>query len=288
MLRRCYKRAVPAEREAREDALELFRAATCVPDDKLDLVDAALLLARAEYPDLDGAAYRQKLEEMGQEASKLLRGNLLERIAVLNRLLFERMGFRGNRDDYYDPRNSFLNDVLDRRTGIPITLSLVYIEVGRRAALELVGIGMPSHFLVGLSGRSDLFVDVFHEGNLLTVADCAARLGELRPDVKFRPEFLVPVGPRQILTRILNNLLQIYLNRRQLAKALAMLERIFCVEPHEPEWLKQRAALHFQLKNYSRASADLGAYLAQVPNAPDRNELIQYLAYLQHLRSTVN
>jgi regulator of sirC expression with transglutaminase-like and TPR domain len=270
------------------DALGLFRAVVSVPDEQLDLAEAALLVAQAEYPALDRGAYRARLEQMAGEAGKASRGNTLERIAGLNQLLYGRLGFRGNQDDYYDPRNSFLNEVLDRRTGIPISLSLVYIEVGRRAGLDLVGVGLPAHFLVGVAGRSDLYVDAFSEGSLMTAADCVERLRELRPDLPFRPEFLDPVSGRQLLTRLLNNLLMIYSSTSRYPKALAMLERIFCLEPEEPEWLRQRAVVHYHLKNYARAIADLQAYLERVPNAPDHEELAQQLAVLQHLRSMVN
>ncbi len=286
----CYKRGVT--RRENENALELFRRAVSVPEEGIDLVGGALLIAQAEYPDLDRGAYRGRLEEMGREARDActrepwaITGERLER---LSRLFSERWGFRGNREDYHDPRNSFLNDVLDRRTGIPITLSLVYIEVGRQAGLELVGIGMPGHFLVGCAGRGDLFVDAFSEGALLGPADCAARLRELQPEAAFRPEFLKPVGPRQILTRMLNNLLEIYLHMERYPKALASLEMILCLQPEEPTWLRRRALVHHRLKNYSRAMADLQSYLERVPEAPDREEVVQQLTVLQHLRSIVN
>jgi regulator of sirC expression with transglutaminase-like and TPR domain len=146
--------------------------------------------------------------------------------------------------------------VLDRRTGVPIALSLVYSEIGRRAGLDLVGVGMPGHFLVGVPGRSVLYVDPFDQGNLLTGADCPRMLGQLRPDLPFRPDFLEPAGPRQILLRMLNNLLRIYLSASHLPKALAMLERIFPLDGENPEWLRERAVLYYHMKNYSRAIRD--------------------------------
>jgi regulator of sirC expression with transglutaminase-like and TPR domain len=280
---------LPAEKEK---ALELFREAVGAAEERIDLVEGALLLAQSEYPHLDRSAYRRRLEEMGREAREACGGapgmHTGARLEKLSRLFSGGWGFRGNRDDYYDPRNGFLNDVLDRRTGIPITLALVYIEVGRRAGIELLGIGMPGHFLVGCADRSDLFVDAFSEGALLTRADCAARLRELRPDVAFRPEFLEPVGPRQILTRMLNNLLEIYLHTERYSKALSSLEMILCLQPAEPEWLRRRALVHYQLKNYPRAIADLESYLERAPEAADRDALVQQLTLLRHLRSRVN
>ncbi len=275
-----------------EDALEWFRQAARLPEEGIDLVEGALLIAQAEYLDLDRSAYRGRLEEMGREAREVCANppwaTTRERLEKLSRVFSERWRFHGNRDDYYDPRNSFLNDVLDRRTGIPITLSLVYIEIGRRAGVELVGIGMPGHFLAGCAGRSDLFVDAFSEGAILTGDDCAARLRELQPELVWRPEFLKPVGPRQILTRMLNNLLEIYLRTQGYLKALRSLEMILCLQPGEPEWLRRRALVHYQMRNYSRAIADLQSYLEHVPEASDRDEVTRQLTVLQHLRSRVN
>ncbi len=273
----------------KENILDVFRAAARVADERMDLVESALLIAQAEYPELDRGVYRHRLEEMGREAQQACAGGqTAERLEQLSRLFAERWGFHGNRDDYYDPRNSFLNDVLDRRTGIPITLSLVYIEVGRRAGLELVGVGMPGHFLVGCADRSDLYVDAFSEGALLTRTGCAARLRELQPDVVFRPEFLEPVGPRLVLTRMLNNLLEIYLRTKRFPKALTAVEMALCLQPGEPEWLRRRAVIYYQLKHYSRAIADLEHYLELVPDAADREAIVQQLTGLHQLRSMVN
>ncbi len=271
--------------------LGLFRAATSLPEEAIDLVEGALLIAQAEYPNLDREAYRQRLDAMGHEAQEACQGSgapIGECLERLSRLFSERWGFHGNRDSYHDPRNSFLNDVLDRRTGIPITLSLVYVEIGRRAGLELVGVGMPAHFLVGCAGCGDLYVDAFSGGALLTRDDCAALLRELRSDVVFRPEFLDPVGPRVILTRMLNNLLEIYLRASRFPKALATVEMILCLQPGQPAWLRQRAAVHYQLKNYSRAIADLERYLERVPDSADRDAIVQQLSGLYQLRGMVN
>lgn len=269
-------------------ALDEFRALVGASGEDVDVVEGALLISQLEYPELDRAACRRRLEAMRGKAAEFRQGDALHRITALNQVFFGRWGFRGNREDYYDPRNSCLNEALDRRTGIPITLSLVYIEVARGAALDLVGVGMPGHFLVGIAGRDDLYVDVFDGGTLLTRADCAARLRELRPELAFRPEFLDPVGPRQILIRMLNNLLAIYAGASLYAKALAALEMIACLEPDAPEWLRQRGLIHARLKNCSKAIADLEHYLALVPDAPDRESLNRQLSLLHQLRSMVN
>lgn len=277
-----------APHQKRTPAFDEFRALAGASSADVDVVEGALLISQLEYPELDRSACRRRLEAMRDEAAEFRQGDALDRITALNQVFFERWGFRGNREDYYDPRNSCLNEVLDRRKGIPITLSLVYIEVARGAALDLVGVGMPGHFLVGMADRSDLYLDVFDGGTLVTRADCAARLRELQPELAFRPEFLDPVGPRQILTRMLNNLLGIYAGASLYAKALAALEMIACLEPDAPEWLHQRGLIHARLKNYSQAIADLERYLALVPDASDRKSINRELSLLHQLRSMVN
>ncbi len=270
------------------DSLGLFRAAVRVPEPAIDLAECALLIAQAEYAGLDRASYRLRLEEMGAEATRVCSGDLLGRIHRLNNLMFVRWGFHGNVKNYYDPRNSFLNDVLDRRTGIPITLALVYTEVGKHAGLDLVGIGMPGHFLVGFGRREDLFLDVFSAGAIITRGECVARLREMQPGVAFRPEFLAAVGPRQILSRMLNNLLGVYLRDSRFSKALEIVERILCLEPDEPEWLRQRGLLHGKLGSYSQAVRDLGTYLEKRPEATDSEEIMQQLSLLARIRGLVN
>jgi regulator of sirC expression with transglutaminase-like and TPR domain len=273
---------------AQDSLLEAFLAAVSKSEPQVDLLDAALLVAQVEYPLLDRAKYRGRVESMAQEAGEGFAADSLARIVQLNRFLFGKLGFHGNREDYYDPRNSFLNDVLDRRTGIPITLSLVYIEVGRRVGLPLAGIGLPGHFLVGCTDQFDLFVDAFDGGKLLMRSDCLARFRELRPGEPFRPEFLAPVGPRYFLTRMLNNLLETYVRSSRPAKALPMLDRILMLNPEDPDWLRRRVALNSTLKNYAAAARDLERYLALVPEAPDREDLARQLGLLHHLRGMVN
>lgn len=279
------------------DALERFRTFAARAGAKDDLVEGALLIAQQEYPQLDPSVYRRRLDEMKKETAQTIskRGAAatqevaeIERIERLNELFYERWGFRGNQENYYDPRNSFLNDVLDRRTGIPITLSVVYAEVARGAGLNLSGISMPGHFLLGLANRDDLFIDVFNKGALLTRKDCAARMRELRPEIQFRPEYLVPVSPRQILSRMLNNLLGIYVDDAKFAKALQMAEMLVCLDADSVEWIRQRGLVHARLQNYGRAIADIERYLAACPNAPDREPLTQQLALLHQLRARVN
>ena len=152
-----------------------FHEIAARPEAALDLSEAALLIAREEYPDLDVGLYLARLDGLGSALRERAGGAGMDAtLAALNRLLFEDQGFRGNTESYYDPRNSFLNDVLDRRTGIPISLSTVYMEVGRRGGIEMEGVGLPGHFVVRVATPdAPLLVDPFHGGIRLTLDDCS-------------------------------------------------------------------------------------------------------------------
>src|SRR6185369_2065880 len=202
-----------------------------VEDENIDLIRAALTIARAEYPDLSLSYYVEQIDSLAARAGSMISepGEVSETIAALNRTLFQEAGLRGNREEYYDPRNSFLNDVLDRSLGIPITLALIYMEVGRRLGFPLFGVGMPGHFLLkhyDIDGRETL-IDCFNGGDILSQQDCQRRLDEIYSgQMTLRPEFLFAVSRRQVLTRILNNLKTIYMSARNFRKALPMAELV--------------------------------------------------------------
>jgi regulator of sirC expression with transglutaminase-like and TPR domain len=222
--------------------LTLFAHIVSRPEPELDLAEAALLIAEPEYPGLDIVRYVGLLDELGAEArDRLARAAHHESESELAlrrvlRLLYDERGFRGNAADYYDPRNSFLNEVLDRRTGIPITLAVVLLEVCRRAGLSARGVSFPGHFLVrapGAPGNGPLFVDPF-DGRLLSPADLRAlharSTGEERdPD----PRLLEPTTKSQLLLRMLNNLRAIYANRSDRERLRGVLERIQVLAPSE-------------------------------------------------------
>src|SRR5262245_62176574 len=174
----------------------------------LDVAELALRLARDEYPDLDVEAYLSELAGMAHEARALVRGSLETRVLGLCRYLFHDMGFRGNVQEYYDPRNSYLNQVLDRRTGIPITLSIVAMAVGARAGLPLVGVGLPGHFVVkAVAGAREVLFDPFHGGRLLTPTDCEHLVQQVTGlAFEATPAALAPLPLGLILMRLLNNL----------------------------------------------------------------------------------
>jgi regulator of sirC expression with transglutaminase-like and TPR domain len=186
------------------DVTERFTELMARPEPEIALDEAALLVAAHAHPDLDVDARLAQLDLLAARAVGYSAGEL-------STMLFVSEGFRGNESDYGDPRNSFLDDVLDRHLGIPITLSVVMLEVGRRCGLQLHGVGMPGHFLVG-GGPGEWF-DPFHDGARLDLTACAALFAQHHTASRFRPQFLMPVGPRAILQRMLGNLQHTYLQR---------------------------------------------------------------------------
>lgn len=253
------------------------------PEPAIDLAEAALLIAKEEYPNLEVTHYLARLDALADELRDRVGdpGDPHRLIAGLGDYLFREQGFRGNADDYYDPRNSFLNDVLDRRMGIPITLSTVYMEVGRRLGVRLHGVGMPGHFLVKYVGPDEeIVIDPFSGGTIVSPADCQRLLDRITGGkLLFKPRFLAALGTRQILARMLTNLKAIYFNGQAYAKALSVVERLLILDPHAATEIRDRGLLSSQLKRCPEAMADLERYLKLVPAAEDA-EVIR-----DHLRS---
>jgi len=254
------------------------------PDEQIDLAKAALYIAQEEYPDLDVDAYMNALDVMAAEVEERLPVERypLRIIQSLNKYLYDDLGYKGNTNDYYDPRNSYLNEVIDRHTGIPITLSLVYLEIARRLDFPMVGIGMPGHFLIRPEFEdTGIFVDAFNQGEILFEQDCEQRLAQIYGHpVPLQPMFLQPVSPRQLLVRMLTNLKFIYLNRKDLARALAVVEYILLLLPDAAMELRDRGLLYYQLGYKSNASQDLEIYLAMLPNAEDADAIRRLLEQL--------
>lgn len=260
-------------------------------ESRLDVL--VLLVAEIEYPGLDTDLCLQKLDELAGRvrptAAEAARPGPLGIISAINRCLFEQEGFCGNTTDYYDPRNSFLNDVLDRRTGIPITLSVVYIEVARRLGFTFEGVGLPGHFLVRSVGPPDVLVDPFYAGRILTEADCQERLREIHgPEMRLEPAFLEPVHYKYIVTRMLNNLRAIYQTTREYRKVIAILDVLLEIYPRSAEEYKQRGVLHHLLKNYSAALADLEKYLEAAADPSDADDIRQNIVALKRLLASLN
>ncbi len=257
------------------------------PDDQVDLAQAALLIACEEYPDLDVARYLRRLDTLGRAVTARLGGDGDQAaVRALNGLLFDEEGFRGNVEDYYDPRNSFLNDVIDRRTGIPITLSTLYIEVGRRAGLPVDGIGLPGHFIVRVG---ETLVDPFHGGAILSAEDCQKRLDRIYGGrVKLDDTMLAPCERKTILSRTLRNLKAIYTKAEDVTRALNVVELLLRVDPDSLDDLRDRGMLHAALDCYALAATELEEYLARSGNAPGDDQVRQKAASLRQSAARVH
>jgi regulator of sirC expression with transglutaminase-like and TPR domain len=262
-----------------------------IEDEKIDLIRAALVIARSEYPNLDIEIYATRMEQLARRVAALVpEPDPRLALTALNRVLFEEMNLRGNREDYYDPRNSFLNDVLDRGLGIPITLAIVYMEVAKRVGFTLAGVGMPGHFLLkhyGLDG--EILIDCFNRGDVVSRQDCQSRLDEIYSgEMKMRPEFLHPISRRQILTRMLNNLKTVYLSTRNFRKALMIADFILVIYPRSAEDVKQRALLRYSMGLHRLAAEDLDQYLKMSPNASDAEEIRQMALSIRRMLALMN
>lgn len=243
------------------------------PDAEIDLAAAALLIAAEEYPQLRLAPYLRRLDLLADRVGDRLAGETAPALVLqeLCRVLFQDEGFRGNADAYYDPRNSFLNDVLDRRLGIPITLGIVMLEVGWRVGLPLSGINFPGHFLVRYDGEvARLLIDPFDAGRVRWEDEGQELLDRVYGGmVRMREEFLQPASRPDILARVLTNLKGIYLNTRDDARALSTVERILLFRPGAAVELRDRGLLLARTGRTDEAVADLARYLDFAPAAPD-------------------
>lgn len=257
------------------------------PEEDLGLAEAALLIAQYEYPQIDVAAYLHRLDGFADAVRERLRPHVLPEqiIAAINYFLYKEQGFAGNSTDYYDPRNSFLNEVLDRRLGIPITLSIVYIELGRRLGLALQGISFPGHFLVKLQApASTVVLDPYAGGISLGVEDLEQRLAQLYGESGQKvslDDALASADKKEILLRVLRNLKAIYVHLRDYNKALSAVDRMLLVVPDQPQELRDRGFLYQQLECTHAALADLRRYLALEPEASDAEAVHARLVELQ-------
>jgi regulator of sirC expression with transglutaminase-like and TPR domain len=273
-------------------AAERLRQILSGPEQQIDLGRAALALARLEHPALDEDGYVGRLRQFADQ----LRPKLPEKLAsgdvvgAVSQHLFEELGFCGNEGDYYDLRNSFLNDVIDRRTGIPITLSVIYLEVTRHLELPYFGVGLPGHFLVKYDdGRERVFVDPFHGGRTLKRNQCQKWLREiLGRRVVLREHDFAAVDKRYIVRRMLNNLRDIYLNSRRYRKGLEVIDMLLLLNPGSTEEIKQRAWLHYELGQHSQARDELESYLASRPEAEDVEDVKKWILALKRTQAQLN
>lgn len=296
-----------------------FQTLIAQPDANINLAEAALIIASQEYPGLKESDYLDEIDRMTDDVSVLISGETdpWKVIGILNDYLFNKKGFRGNQTEYNDPCNSYLNDVLDRRTGIPISLSLVYLEVARRLQLPIEGLGLPGHFIVRYykpaSGQSSLIegtrssqsipgiqpgmarllqpaedideeegvtilIDPFNKGDIISEEDCVEQLRQLYGrNAPFLSTFMRPVTNRQFLTRLLNNLKTNYSREEDFERTLTIEQFIVALNPNDWSEIRDRGAIHFRLGHFWSAIHDMRNYLRHVPNATDAAQINNHI-----------
>ena len=245
-----------------------------LPDSAIPLAQAALLLASDEYPGLDVDAYLRRLETLAAQApSGVYDGDPQHSLSELSQYLFYQTRFAGNAEKYYDPRNSYLNDVLDRRLGIPITLSIIMIDIGARLNIPLRGVGLPGHFLVRhVAADPPLFADPFNHGQLLSAVDCHEIAAKIFNDqIRISPQVLEPVGNLYILQRMLLNLKIIYTQSNDHPRAARVITRLLQTQPEAPfpGLFRDRGYSLMQMKQIRPALCDMTHYLELAPGATD-------------------
>ena len=245
------------------------------------LLEGALAIAWEEYPRMDLGYYREIFDRMVDDLQpRIAKMHYpLKVVQEINQYLFAEQGFRGNDGDYYDPRNSFITDVLERRLGIPLSLSLVYMVICDRLGFPMDGISFPAHFIIRPRHPDlEIFIDPYNKGEILFPEDCAAKLTQLYGyEIPLQPEYLEPVSIRRILDRLLTNLKLIYLRRREPDKALAAIERSLMLNPDVPTQLRDRGLICYQLDRFTEARIDLENYLQSVPYAEDGRVILQLI-----------
>jgi regulator of sirC expression with transglutaminase-like and TPR domain len=243
----------------------------------IDLDRAALEIARMEYPDLDSGPCLRQIDEyawaIADRTRDMADGERF--VAMANAWLFGEQGFQGNQDDYYNPENSYLNRVLETRLGIPITLSLIYIEVARRLAKPVFGIALPNHFLIRYDdGQYATYIDPFHGGTLLDAERCR----ELAQVESLEAEDFAPVSKRTTVMRMLNNLRQIYFGRQDAERVLRIVDLLIAANPSGADEYKQRAVALALLKRMNAAMAAFQRYLELSPNAEDKAQIEEHMS----------
>ena len=268
---------------ARARLLDLLR------DDDLDLARAALLIAEEEYPQLTPDPYLQRLDLYAEMVKDRLANENAAPVLLgeISKVLFEHENFSGNAESYYDPRNSFLNDVLDRKLGIPITLSMIYLEVGWRLDLPLEGVNFPGHFLVRYEGEAvKLLVDPFQHGQIRFEDEAQDLLDRVYGgSVKLQEMYLRPATKRDILVRLLSNLKTIYLNSRDDERALAAVERVLLIRPDSAEDVRDHGIMLARRGMHEEAMFQLERYLDLAPESADSGRVKLLLDELARERS---
>ncbi len=256
----------------------------------INLARAALVMGKFEYPDLDVAGYLDRFDRLADAADHTVHSTDLPAL-TLAEFLFEELGFSGNADDYADPRNSFLNEVLERRLGIPISLSVLYLEIAKRVDIRAEGVGLPGHFIVrvALKGGEVVYLDPFHGGQVLSEEDCRRRVEAITGGaLPFHESFLSPVQPRYILTRMLNNLKNFYAAASDFPRAAMVIERLLALNPDDIPEMRNLGVLYGQMGRRRQAIDLLEHYLSAWPNAQDAGVIRNFVKHLSDQASKWN
>ena len=260
--------------------------------EQVDLAVVALEIARDEFPDLEVDCWLARLDVMGRQVrERISPGDDPEaRIEQINRFLFVEEGYRGNTEHYYDPRNSFLNEVLERKLGIPITLSLVYLAIAKRVGLGMRGVGMPAHFIVKFMGpEREIFVDPFHRGAILTREDCEQRVSQVVGlPVTLTVDQLEPSPNDQVVLRLLGNLKAIYMKQTDLVRALRVQERICAIHQSDAAELRDLGLLYLRNNRPTPAIEHLREYCRLTPAGEDLETVQTLLKAALRLGATMN
>jgi len=260
-----------------------------VPDDEIDLVRAALTIAAEEDAALDVDAWTHRIDGLASRAELPSTASEIERLETLQVLFFDELGFTGEGTDFDDPASSFLNMVVDRRRGLPIALSVLYVRLGRKLGLSCAGVGFPGHFLAKVTtANGEIFVDPFQRQRSVTEQELAARVARMRGHPPLERWMLAASPTRQILARMLRNLKNLYLRRKDPARAFAAADRILLLEPKAWEDLRDRGLLCETLGGVAAARRDLARYLEEVPHAPDANSIRSRLKLLENKPTLLN
>jgi regulator of sirC expression with transglutaminase-like and TPR domain len=293
-----------SEDTAQQRTYRAFETLVSGDDSEIDLLQAALLIASIEYPKLDMAQCTAQLDKLVCRVREVLTlpthdvqpdlpADLDPLIVIdaINHVLFEEEHFHGSRKDYYNPENSFFNKVLERRIGIPITLSLLYIEVSKRVGLNIEGIALPYQFIVRYRFADGLiaYIDPYEEGALLSEDACKQRILRMsRGRMKVQQDWFEPVSQRMFLARILNNLKHIYLDKEDYEHALKIYNLLLILVPHYAYEWRDRGVINLYLKHYARARHDFNIYLELEPQADDTQEINNYLRIIRQMIAKMN
>ncbi|MBI2205013.1 MAG: transglutaminase family protein [Candidatus Rokubacteria bacterium] len=267
-----------------------FETVVKAPEEEIDLALAALLVARVETPGLDPRPWLERLDDLAHRSGIAVSCDPSKALTRLRRFLFEEEGFHGNRDDYFDPLNSCLDQVVERRIGIPITLSVLMMEIGRRVGVAIEGVGLPGHFVVRAQTISaTVLIDPFHGGSVLSVADAEDVIAEaVGRRVDLQPAHFAPVSKRQILGRMLANLKSVYIKRENWAKALQVIDWLLAIDDGSATQTRDRGTVLMKLGQFQAGAAAWERYLTRHPNAKDSEKLRGQLRRIRQALASLN